>query len=137
MMSLTEPETQALGSIADGLAGSDPRLASMLTIFSRLAAGEDMPVRQKTRVRRGRPAARRPRRARRDPRRGTARPQPRRLHARLGWQQAMLLLGAVVSAALLTAALALNASGPKTCARSMGTACPSPSIAQQAGAGGR
>ena len=34
-MSLTEPETQALGSIAGGLAGSDPRLASMLTIFSR------------------------------------------------------------------------------------------------------
>ena len=29
MMSLTEPKTQALGSIADGLAGSDPRLASM------------------------------------------------------------------------------------------------------------
>jgi len=24
MMSLTEPETQALGAIADGLAGSDP-----------------------------------------------------------------------------------------------------------------
>ena len=37
MMSLTEPKTQALGAIADGLAGSDPRLASMLTIFSRLA----------------------------------------------------------------------------------------------------
>ena len=37
MMSFTEPETQALGAIADGLAGSDPRLASMLTIFSRLA----------------------------------------------------------------------------------------------------
>jgi hypothetical protein len=43
MMSFTELETQALGSIADGLAGSDPRLASMLTIFSRLAAGEEMP----------------------------------------------------------------------------------------------
>ena len=51
-MSLTEPETQALGCIADGLAGSDPRLASMLTIFSRLAAGEEMPARQKTRARR-------------------------------------------------------------------------------------
>ena len=38
-MSLSQPETQALGFIADGLAGSDPRLASMLTIFSRLAAG--------------------------------------------------------------------------------------------------
>jgi hypothetical protein len=37
MMSFTEPGTQALGAIADGLAGSDPRLASMLTIFSRLA----------------------------------------------------------------------------------------------------
>src|SRR6516162_8831809 len=52
MMSLTEPETQALGCIADGLAGSDPRLASMLTIFSRLAAGEEMPAREKTRARR-------------------------------------------------------------------------------------
>ena len=49
MMSLTEPKTQALGSIADGLAGSDPRLASMLSIFSRLAAGEEMPAREETR----------------------------------------------------------------------------------------
>ena len=134
-MSLNQPETQALGSIAVGLAGSDPRLASMLTIFSRLAAGEDMPVRQKTRVRRGRPAARRPRRARRHPRLGTAFPHPRRRYARLGWQPAMLVLGAVISAALLTAALALTASGHQTCARSLGTACPSPSIPQQAGAG--
>jgi len=39
-MTLNELETQALGSIEDGLAGSDPRLASMLNIFSRLAAGE-------------------------------------------------------------------------------------------------
>ena len=53
MMSLTEPERQALGWIEDGLAGSDPRLASMLNIFSRLAAGEEMPVREKIRVRRG------------------------------------------------------------------------------------
>ena len=40
-MSFTELEKQTLGSIADGLAGSDPRLASMLNIFSRLAAGEE------------------------------------------------------------------------------------------------
>jgi len=127
-MSFTELETQALGAIADGLAGSDPRLASMLAIFSRLAAGEEMPAREKTRVRRGRAAAHRPRRARRHPRRGRAFPQPRRLCARLGWQQAMLVLGAVISAALLTAALVLTASGPTTCARPRGTACPSPSI---------
>ena len=124
-MSLTEPETQALGSLADGLAGSDPRLASMLTIFSRLAAGEEMPAREKTRAWRGRPAAHRPRRARRHPRRGIASPQPHRLDARLGWQQAVLVLGVVISAALLTAALALTASGPTTCARPIGTPCPS------------
>ena len=109
----------------------------MLTIFSRLAAGEEMPVRAKIRVRRGRSAAHRPRRTRRYPRRGKARPQARRLYPRLGWQQAMLVLGAVISAALLTAALALTASGHKTCARPMGTACPSPSIPQHAGAGRR
>jgi hypothetical protein len=126
MMSFTEPETQALGSIADGLAGSDPRLASMLTIFSRLAAGEEMPAREKTRVRRGRPAARAPRRARRHPRRGTALPQARRLYRRLGWQQAMLVLWAVISAALLAVALLLNNSGHNACIQSMGTACPSP-----------
>ena len=136
-MSLNQPETQALGAIADGLAGADPRLASMLTIFSRLAAGEEMPARGKTRARRGRPAALRPRRARRYPRRGVAFPHARRRYARLGWPRAMLVLGAVIPAALLTAALALTASGPKTCARSMGTACASPSIPQHAGAGRR
>ena len=136
-MSFTELETQALGSIADGLAGSDPRLASMLTIFSRLATGEEMPARQTTRARYGRPAVFRPRRARRHPRRGIAFPQPRRRYPRLGWPPALLVLGAVISAALLTAALALTASGPNTCARPMGTACPAPSISQQAGAGRR
>jgi len=73
-MSLNEPQMQALGWIEDGLAGSDPRLASMLNIFSRLAAGEEMPAGEKIRVRRGRPAAHRPRRARRHPRRGIAPP---------------------------------------------------------------
>jgi len=127
MMSLTEPETHALGTIAHGLAGSDPRLASMLTIFSRLAAGEEMPARDKTRARRRRPAAHRPRRARRRPRRATVFPHPRRRYPRLGRQQAMLALWAVIAAALLAVALALNTSGPKTCIRSIGTACPSPS----------
>src|SRR6516164_3475756 len=107
----------------------------MLTIFSRLAAGEEMPAREKTRARRGRPAAHCPRRARRHPRRGIAFPQLRRLCARLGRPPAMLVLGAVLSAALLTAALAFNASGHNTCAWPTGTACPSPSIPQHADAG--
>ena len=124
-MSLNQSETQTLGTIADGLAGSDPRLASMLDIFSRLAAGEEMPARAKTRVRRGRPPAR-PRRARRHPRRGTALPQVHRLYPRLARQQAILLLWAVTTAALLATALLLNTSGHNACIQSMGTACPSP-----------
>jgi hypothetical protein len=96
-MSLDEPEMHALGWIEDGLAGSDPGLASMLNIFSRLAAGEEMPADEKIRVRRGRPAARRPRRARR--------------HPRLGLPQAMLLLWVVITAAMLAVALVLSTSG--------------------------
>jgi hypothetical protein len=133
MMSLHEPQRQALGAIADGQAGSDPRLASMLNIFTRLAADEEMPAREKTRVRRGRPPAR-PRRARRHPRRGTVFPQARRLYARLGWQQAMLLLWAVTSAGLLALALLLNTSGHKTCTQSMGTACRSALVPHHADA---
>src|SRR5215471_15451554 len=110
MMSFTELERQALGSIADGLTDSDPRLASMLTIFSRLAAGEEMPACEKTRARRGRPGAHRPRRTRRHPRRGTVSPRARRRYARLSRQRAMLLLWAVTAAALLATALLLNTS---------------------------
>ena len=126
MMSLNQSETQTLGTIEHRLAGSDPRLASMLNIFSRLAADEEMPARAKTRVRRGRPAAHRPRRARRHPRRGTARPHARRLYPRLGRQRAILLLWAVTTAALLTVALLLNTSGHSACIQSIGTTCPSP-----------
>ena len=135
-MSLNQLETQALGAIADGLAGSDPRLASMLTIFSRLAAGEEMPAREKIPVRHGRPAAHRPRRARRYPRQSVAFPQPRRLYARWAGSRPCCCCGAVISAALLTAALVHNASGHKTCARSTGTACTSPSIPRHTDAGG-
>jgi hypothetical protein len=111
-MSLNEPEMQeALGWIEDGLAGSDPRLASMLNIFSRLAAGEEMPAGEKTRVTRGRPAAHRPRRARRHPRPSIALSHARRLYPGLGLPQAMLLLWVVITAALLAVALVLNGSG--------------------------
>src|SRR5215472_4356549 len=134
IMSLTEPHRQALGAIADGLAGSDPRLASMLTIFSRLSAGEEMPAREKIPVRHRWPAAHRPRRIRRHPRPGRALPQARRLYPRLGRQQAMLLLWAVISAALLAVALVLSTSGTKARIQSIGTACPSPSTPQHAGA---
>ena len=43
-MSSSEREQQTLETIGDGLARSAPKLASMLSIFSRLIAGETMPA---------------------------------------------------------------------------------------------
>src|SRR5215469_11523826 len=101
MMTISERDRQALGSIENRLAGSDPMLASMLNIFSRLAVGEEMPARKKTRVRR-------------DP--------------RLGWSRAMLVAWVVISGGLLAVGLVLSTGGHKACIGSMGTACPSPSV---------
>ncbi len=81
-MSLGAWEKRALDSIADALAGSAPNLASLLAIFSQLATGEAMPVREKPQTLR----QDRPRRSRGDPRRGNTRPDARRPVLR--WQQA-------------------------------------------------
>ena len=45
-MSLSASEQQALDSIEATLTSSDPKLASLLAIFTRLASGEEMPVRE-------------------------------------------------------------------------------------------
>ena len=49
-MSLSAWEQQALDSIKDGLAGSDPELAALLSAFTQLASGEEMPDREKVRA---------------------------------------------------------------------------------------
>ena len=49
MMAISEREQETLDSIGDGLARSAPKLASMLAMFSRLTADEEMPVREPTR----------------------------------------------------------------------------------------
>ena len=51
-MSLSASEQQALDSIKATLTSSDPKLASLLAIFGRLAAGEEMPVRERLRMHR-------------------------------------------------------------------------------------
>lgn len=48
-MSLSPWEHQILGRIAEELTGSDPRLASLVTGFNRLAASEEMPPRPRLR----------------------------------------------------------------------------------------
>jgi hypothetical protein len=50
-MSLSTWEQQALDSIKDELAGSDPELTALLTTFSQLAADEEMPARVTLRAR--------------------------------------------------------------------------------------
>jgi Protein of unknown function (DUF3040) len=106
-MSLSAREQQALDSIEDELAGSDPKLASLLAKFARHASGQEMPPREKI----PNPALRR----------GNVRRPARRLFPRLSLQQTMLLLWLTVTIALIAIALVLNCNGP--CPESWAVAC--------------
>ena len=119
-MSLSAWEQQALDSIKDGLAGSDPELAALLSAFTRLASGEKMPGREKARAG-SRRALRRLRRARW---RSTA----RRVFRRLGLQRAVLLLWLLTTtAAAIAVALAPSAGGDHgTCTETAAMTCISP-----------
>ncbi len=104
-MSMSAWEQQALDSIKDGLASSDPTLVARLTIFTQLASGVEMPAREKIRV--GLPQATR-----------------RRVDQRLGLQGAMLLLvWFVTTVVLITVALASNRGSQGTCTGSWATFC--------------
>lgn len=76
-MRLDARERRALNSIADGLVASAPELASRLTLFNRLASGEQMPEDPGAKVEEGR-RERRGARPRRGHRRGRAGPVGRR-----------------------------------------------------------
>jgi hypothetical protein len=129
-MSLSAWEQQALDSIKDGLATSDPRLASLLSAFSRLATGEEMPAREAIRVGPWR-APRRPRRKRRrhhaDKRRhrtDQVSRHVRRVRESLGSRRPALLLWLVITVILMAVALVLNDSNaPATCTYSWAMGC--------------
>ena len=114
MTSLSTREQQALDSIKGDLASCDPALVARLAIFTRLAAGEEMPAREKVQAG-SRQVVRR------------SRPEPRltrRPYQRLGLQQAVMLLWLVITVALIAIALACNHGGSQgTCARSWPTSC--------------
>jgi len=110
-MSLSPWEQDALDSIKNGLADSDPGLVARLAVFTRLASGEAMPVREKLQAVSRQAAQRGARRS-------------RRLYWRLGVGRAMLLVWLITTLTLITAALASNrASGPGTCAGFWGSLC--------------
>ena len=106
-MSLSAREQQALDSITDRLAGSDPGLAALLTGFTRLASGEEMP--QRERIRAGpRRAIRCSRRQRRHPRGDQARRPAGRMSRRLAFQWAALLLSLLTAVTVIAVTTALN-----------------------------
>ena len=113
-MSLTAWEQQALDSIKDDLASCDPVLVARLTIFTRLASGEEIPAREKIHVG-----------SRRAVRRSDPGPRhTRRAYQRLGLQQAALLVWLVTTAALMAIALACNGGGSQgRCTGSWATLC--------------
>ena len=113
-MSLSAWEQNALDSIKNGLADSDPALAARLALFTRLSSGEDMPVREKLQAVKQHVARR------------------RRMYQRLGVGRAMLLVWLVTTLTLVAAALASSrGDGARSCAGSFVTLCGSASAAPQ------
>ena len=107
-MSLSAKDRQVLGSIQDQITGSDSQLASLMTMFTRLASGEEMPTLEDIRA-----GGRRPR-ARAAADRTAARTPcalSRRTRRRLSRQPALYLLWLTVAITLVTVTLAINCGG--------------------------
>ena len=114
-MSLSTSEQRALDSIKDGLAGSDPQLIALLTTFTRLASGEEMPAREEIQAG-SRRAIQRPCRGRRYPRQQTMCPAARPAYQRVGLQRAVLLLWLLIAVVLIPVALMVGRGGSQgTC----------------------
>ena len=121
-MSLSAWEQQVLNSIKDGLARSDPKLAALLSAFSRLTSGEEMPAAEKV------PAS--TRRALARLRRARWRSRLRGALPRQGAHPTMLLLWLLwplITATLIAVALTLSAHDHSTTCIPEGLVCASPS----------
>jgi hypothetical protein len=106
-MSLSSWERQALDSIKDGLARSDPRLAALLGTFTRLASSEDMPAQEKiaARARRTVPCSQRKPRQRGQ---AGACACSRSSLGLIDSQWAVMLLWLVITVAMITVAVLSN-----------------------------
>jgi hypothetical protein len=130
-MSLSAWEQQALDSIKNGLAGSDPELAALLSAFNRLASDGEMLDRE--RIKTG------SRRAMRRLRHARWRSSFRRVRQRLGFRRVALLLWLLTTAALIAAvALALTVGGaPTTCPETVVEICTGPAPGHSPGTSSR
>jgi hypothetical protein len=103
-------EHQALDSIQGALGRADPKLASLLATFSRLASNEEMPAHEKVLS----PLRHPPRRGRPRPRRGKA------LYRHRSRQPVVILAWLITSIAMITAAVILSRGGPAPCPQAFG-----------------
>jgi hypothetical protein len=141
-MSLSTREERALRSIKEWLTSSDPKLAALLATFTRLVAGEDMPVRERIPTGWSR-AASLPRHQRPPHRRQTSRPIGQ-VRWRPSFQQAAMLLWVVITVVFVIVALILSRGGsgggcttawPAVCTRTTpaqvpGSAAPRTTVSQ-------
>jgi hypothetical protein len=108
-MSRADWERQALNSIQSVLGHTDPKLASQLAGFSRLASSEEMPAHERVRSPLRHPPYRRSRRRReKAPYRGR------------GLQRAAILTWLLTSVTLITVAVILSNGGPAACPHAFG-----------------
>ena len=103
-------EHRALDSIQSALGHTDPKLASLLAMFSRLASSEQMPAHEKVRS----PLRHLPHRRRSRPRRG----QPP--HRQRSLQRAAVVTWLLTSIAMITVAVILSRGGPAPCPQAFG-----------------
>ena len=103
-------EGQALDSIQSVLGRTDPKLASLLGAFSRLASSEQMPAHERVRS-----PLRHPPHRRRSPRRRGKAPYRGR-----GPQRAAILTWLLTSVTLITVAVILSNRGPAACPSAFG-----------------
>jgi hypothetical protein len=107
-------ERQALNSIQSVLGHTDPKLASQLAGFSRLASSEEMPAHEKVRSPLRHPPYRRRSRRGNAPYRGR------------GLQRAAILTWLLTSVTLITVAVILSNGGPAACPMHLESAAVSP-----------
>ena len=115
-MSLSASEQQALDSIEATLTSSDPKLASLLAIFTRLASGEEMPVRERVRIHRRLQVTRGWQRKQQ-----CSRPDKAGWHMRsgfrsLGWRRAALMMCLLAFAGLIAVSVINSHANHEKCA---------------------
>ena len=122
-MSLSASEQQALDSIGATLTSSEPKLASMLAIFARLASGEEMPVRERVRIHRRLQVTRGSQRKQRCSRPDKAGRHMRSGFRSLGWRRAALMMCLLAFGGLIAVSVINSHAKHEKCAHVRIAAC--------------